>query len=145
MTDIVAFLTARYDEDERDARATMEPGETGAWAFVQARDGELKVIDGLGWTVADWLDGQPWPVGPHIARHDPARVLRKVAAERAILAAHDTVEVPNIEDTGRINACTTCGETQDHWYATPWPCDTLKHLAAVYADHPDYDPAWAVA
>jgi len=25
-----------------------------------------------------------------------------------------------------------------------WPCDTLRYLASVYSDHPDYNPEWAV-
>lgn len=26
----------------------------------------------------------------------------------------------------------------------PWRTATLRHLAAVYADHPDYDKSWAL-
>ena len=46
-------------------------------------------------------------------------------------------------------ACARC-VSPDDWnvIALPdeerFPCATLRHLAAVYADHPDFDPAWRV-
>ena len=66
--DLVAFLTARLDEDEATAKAAA----------------------------ADWLDEEfpfEWDDLPddaftHIMRHDPARVLREVKAGRAILAMY---------------------------------------------------------
>ena len=57
---MVAFLLARLDEDERVARA----------AATVDGDVELHV---------------PPAAGEHVARHDPARVLRGVAALRAIV------------------------------------------------------------
>ena len=70
------------------------------------------------------------PVGAeweHVARHgDPARVLREVEAKRRIIQEHvDQVEMDD--------PCVpiVAGER------------LLRHLGAVYADHPDYDPEWA--
>lgn len=62
----------------------------------------------------------------HSARHNPARVLREVEAKRAILARH-TKEVWD-------GSCFDCAE--------PYPCPTVRAIAAVYADHADYDEAW---
>ncbi len=55
----------------------------------------------------------------HAARHDPTRVLAECAAKRAI------IEQAERSDSG--------------W----WESIYVAILAAVYADHPDYDPSWA--
>jgi hypothetical protein len=60
----------------------------------------------------------------HIARHDPARVLRQCTAVRAVIA-----ELLRREATGDD--------------ADPSVRDLARELAAVYADHPDYDASWA--
>ena len=73
---------------------------------------------------ANWKFGlvsAPKEVAPHIARHDPARVLREVEAKRKIV---------------RDVACGFYDSDYD---------EAVEHLAAVYSDHPDYDPDWAVA
>lgn len=59
-----------------------------------------------------------------------ARVLRECVAKRAILAMHP-------EETGYRGQpqCAQC-EGDD------WPCMTPRILAAIYADHPDYNQTW---
>lgn len=52
----------------------------------------------------------------HVARHDPARTLREVEAGRKFLAWH-------AGDRAYLNV--------------------ILAKAAVYRDHPDYDPLWA--
>lgn len=37
-----------------------------------------------------------------------------------------------------FGCCSTCGDVPQ----VEFPCDTIEALAAVYADHPDYDEAW---
>jgi hypothetical protein len=64
------------------------------------------------------------PNAAHIARHDPARVLREVAAGRATLGSlqeHD-------ECLGRGCRLAFLAE--------------VRRRAMVYGDHPDYDEAW---
>lgn len=73
----------------------------------------------------------------HIARHDPARVLAECAAKRAIVAAHPSVS----------GACETCVDKMSHPRPSEWepvrhPCPTLRTIANVYADHPDFDETW---
>lgn len=74
----------------------------------------------------------------HIVRHDPARVLRDVEAQRALLELHhaELIEVVNADHEERSGDwCAECdGET--------FPCRTLRLLASAYADHPDYNEAW---
>ncbi|MFC9555561.1 DUF6221 family protein [Rhodococcus sp. NPDC056960] len=60
----------------------------------------------------------------HIARHNPARVRQDVNAKRTVL------------------------NVLEHWPSWTGPDGdlpariALRHMAAVYADHPDYDPTW---
>lgn len=77
----------------------------------------------------------------HTARHDPARVLREVAAKRAIL--EHLLQWPhhvNYEDADWGNSCAKIVDP-----ASRCDCDVeelvntgIRHLAAVYSDHPEY-------
>jgi Family of unknown function (DUF6221) len=132
--DITAFLGARLDEDERAAKAACLQRRSLAWsvdpeewaAGVGVKDGEGKSVAVAHGTYR----------AEHIARHDPARVLADVAAKRAIVALHD--------DEGGAHECV--GHDSAWGTVTDYErdCRTLRLLAAPYADHPDFDPAWAV-
>lgn len=76
--------------------------------------------------------------------HD--RMLAECAAKRAIVALHGPVEDRNWAAIGGPNNylwCDSCGSIDDS--PEPYPCPTLKALAAVYASHPDYRQEWSVA
>lgn len=98
---IVDFLRARLDEDER--------------AAVAARDS-------VPWTVK----GKDTPVGEHLGRHLPDRVLREVAAKRAILDQYQ--EVMADQFPGRDRGAMV---------------RVVDQMLSVYSDHEDYDPGWA--
>jgi hypothetical protein len=120
MVDLVQWLTAQLDEDERIARA----------------------CSGMEW----WEHPKNWVSAPplnriavvvhdgdrgHIVRHDPARVLREIDAKRRIIAEHAL--------NGWV--CSTCDDG-----AVPpqaFPCPTLRLLALPYADRSDYREEWA--
>jgi hypothetical protein len=85
---------------------------------------------------ADGLAEQYAAMGSHIEgadrirlhallHHTAMRMLREVEAGRKILALHTLA--------GRYWC--SCDE--------PQPCTTVRQLAAIWSDHPDYDPAWA--
>lgn len=116
MIDIVAFITARLDEDELAALAAPGPQWDGG-------DGYLGVVDGqdLVWGnhTEGYIDAE---ASTHIARHDPARVLRDVEAKRSML--------------GHLEAEVADDETD---VAARW---LLGHLAAPYSDHPDFREEW---
>lgn len=131
MDDLIAFLRARLDEDEQWASTASEYASEH-WR-VDDDEETLLLYDpmpeepGMGKT----LGGR---VVAHIARHDPARVLREVQAKRAVIAEcawwHD-----------RVNA------REKH----PMPCladrfevamSVLRALATAYNDHPDYRENW---
>ena len=114
---LAAFLLERIAEDEEGARLelAMEPGRT----FL----------------------AQQW--------HDiMRRVLAECEAKRRIVEIH-VVGDPD-EWAPEQWACRLCqwdedcdSPKQDHQYgAGRFPCATLRTLAAIYADHPDYDESW---
>lgn len=149
MTDIAAFLTARLDEDQAvaEAAAAIDPGPWTADAsdkgFPNGRSGAGSGIVYAADDIGLWdCEGSNTlcmtaPSAEHVARHDPDRVLREVAAKRAIIAIHAPKDVDAADDTGDRLA-TVCGNCDYE----AWPCQTMFFLAAVYADHPDFDESW---
>ena len=165
--DLVAFVRRMLDDDEQKARRACEyaspewhlddeHGETVLWWPPEPRVAEMERRKGLP-VVSDRWRGQTVGSGggriaPHIARHDPARVLREVAAKRALLddllaSRHDVVE-----DCWYTCAAATeehdGGETCDA-SRRGGPCDCgrdariqryARLLAAPYREHPDYPP-----
>lgn len=119
---LTEFLLARVAEDEADARLAVrchEPGEPWGWDTVPG--------DGL-----------------HIARWDPARVLAECEAKRRIVELHTVDGTVRLRSTDeKVYVCRTCSlEDEPPSGPMEWPCDTLRALAAVYADHPDYRDEW---
>jgi hypothetical protein len=152
--DLVAFLRQRLQDDEDAARGAADSAGTN-WIGTMESGNPWRYSDGQGvytWSEEGVESDRPqvaavqWePVQDHIARHDPARVLADVQAKRAILKEHPS-EGPIDEhwSWSRLYPwCTTCSDADDG--PTYWPCRTVLLLASVYADHPDFDPAWAVS
>jgi hypothetical protein len=121
---LAEFLAARLDEDEAAAKAWLPFGNPDA----TNRE--------------------------HAARHDPARVLREVEAKRQILALHHPSPGLRHPVTDyHVDICAACDvpelpqaewEHIDGFDGSIYPCDTVRALAAVWSDHPDFDPAWSL-
>lgn len=111
MDDLVAFYRARLDEDEQAAQ------EAGGRAASWRANGTWH-LEGVEHSVVG--DGEafchPHNV-THIARHDPARVLRKVEAGRKLIRLCEE----RWSDIG-----------VGHWEA-------LELAVCEWADHPDYE------
>ena len=111
MSDLVAFLRARLEEDR---------------AYADALAGEYAkmgpVIEGV-------TENKLHALIYHTAR----RTLREAGAKRAILNAYDA----NNSDA----ALHLDGPTRKHgeWDGLRF---AVRQLAAVYSDHPDYQPEW---
>lgn len=166
---IVEFLEARFAEDE--AVALKAGGAEAEWLYRAEYDNETG--NEAVWAnsrTEEWMgpaQKQPYvsygrnvtmdhegclPAvdeddGPHIARHDPARILREVAAKRAIIAPHRFVSwlVPDDEDAN--GACVQCSKVwneENHLAIVGWPCEPLRALAVVHSSHPDYQKEWAL-
>lgn len=148
MTSIVEFLRARLDEDEAVARGAIVPAHVGykphpelsEWVYQGDEVEYAQTPEMLGHKYPEnyyvTMDSEGLTpavgdeVGPHIARHDPARVLREVEAKRALLdECVDVINLPGgweYDDTPNLA-----------WFA-------LRGLAAAYSDHPDYREEWAL-
>lgn len=130
--DLIDFLRARLADDERTAQAAA--GRSMEWRSAEDRGsvsgGPFAPCDCEEWELPCTLsahathtivydEGYPHEdEAEHIARHDPARVLREVAAKRAIIEL-----APYADDL------------EDRYLLT---------LAAVYADHLEYRAEWRV-
>lgn len=142
MDDLVAFVRARLDEDEAVARAAT-PGlwVAGTSSGLLVDNGVYGQGDGGVEFACDTREAVAYSTANvvHIARHDPARALREVEAKREIVDEHG-----NVND-GSCGTCVTAAwGYPTHGGSAPqkWPCHTLRLLAAVYADHPDYREEW---
>ncbi|WP_017602307.1 DUF6221 family protein [Nocardiopsis lucentensis] len=125
---IAEFLTARLDEEQRIAQEATEYTD-----LVYGDEGPMKTLD----PGAFGMQYNPDIPGLIV---DGRRVLREVKAKRAILAEHSE------EGRGDHRGCNGCGwcpgdEVRRNDIDE---CPTLRALASVYADHPDYDQTWAL-
>ena len=120
MSRLVEFLLARIAEDEDAARragAVIPPGD--GWYRVP----QLAIADP---EFAEWF-GRAYL---HIAGQNPARVLAECEAKRRIISLHRQYEWPS------------CDGGDAHG---PENCETLRILASVYADHPDFRAEWGTS
>lgn len=136
MSEIVEFLKARLDEDEQIARTSIgSHPELAEWSYEPWSPG----VKGSGEVIApNDRDSSGYPeyitcdregvihaveehVGPHIARHDPARVLREVKAKRRVIDQIDKLD----------------GWTDNYQFHLEYT-SVIGHLASAYSDHPDY-------
>jgi hypothetical protein len=159
MDDLTAFISARLDEDEAIAKAWQSPPwreDATHWKPVGQREPRydngrsetLSVIDVSGRDL-DWSEAIQvrWDSNGervrHISRHDPARVLREVAAKRAIVAAYEEAA----EHPYDLPAGVHDGRDQDEQMRDEAVLgameDVARHLAAVWSDHPDYRAEWS--
>jgi len=152
--DLVAFLTARLDEDEQIARNAGAPptvdGDRETWTYD--RQGfAVRATHGR-WNVAtrrdDLADSREIHMtdsyGEHIARHEPARVLREVAAKRAILEDHRIKPATWREvDDEYPFGCERCHFDRDEGVYGFGYCPTLKAMASIWSDHSDYNQEWS--
>jgi hypothetical protein len=151
--DLVTFYRARLDHREAVARKAASGcgchPPTPAWAFDdEATDGRIVIVDDPHPDIAKKLTRR-WNRSydglfhaAHIALNDPQFVLADVAAKRRIVEAH--------ADPKHYCAPGPIDRDGYSWYEAGekrWadiPCLHLRLLAAPFAQHPDYDPAWAV-
>lgn len=144
---LVEFLRARLDEDERIARAVRVPHD---WHQGPGDDDPEWVGDEM---VLMWppefhtpyeqdkhwrgLTVEGSELAAHIAAHDPARVLREVEAKRKLVAAFDSAVVAyGAAEQGTAVSERMGGSVNSLRYA-------LQLVALAYADHPGYKEEWS--
>ncbi|MEU4256293.1 DUF6221 family protein [Streptomyces fradiae] len=126
MSDLIEFLRARYDEDERVARHAVD----GPWE--DPLGGPIRGGYEMRFVIAQQV--QRWN-STHIVRHDPQRVLAEVDAKRRILDEFVTSLTGKDKEFDE-----TFGLTDWEFESTADPL--LRLLALPYADHPDYRDDW---
>lgn len=118
------FVLARIADDEAAAHACAEAypppwdvTDRGHSALVRADEPNFRAVAEL--QQSDCLDRWPGEYLEHIARHDPARVLRECTAMRAIVTSAISYDCEPAEQA-------------------------VAHLASIWADHPDYREEWPI-
>ena len=151
MDELARWLGQQLDEDERIAQATAwcwSAQIDNSWTARPPRDEEE------GWTV--WSKGSALMASgleeadaQHIAAHDPARVLREIDADRALVAAYEQAcrKRTEIADEHWGAAGPSGGlSAVERWKEHDAVAEALKpHVlrrAAVYADRPGYRDDW---
>ncbi|WP_277345176.1 DUF6221 family protein [Rhodococcoides fascians] len=138
------FLKARLDEDEQVAMtaANGKPENYGRWDYgggdyhAPGR-GEVYAPDASGPDSTGFMDyhyvtcdsegllpAVETEQATHIVRHDPARVLREVAAKRRLIA--------DFAD----QSCLMCSSMSGGDVLSD---NVLRTLASAYRDHPEYE------
>lgn len=131
---VMAFIEARLNEWEGGALQAIAEAPA-PWVSIDygslAPERYAIVRDAEGSEISCSLDDYPGPidtrgtfapsVAAHVADHDPGRVLAQVAALRAVLGEHQDCSIVGVVLV---------------------PCPTVRHLAAIWADHPDYRQEW---
>jgi len=129
--ELAVFVAARLAEDE----AVAKDAAPSPWRWVDP-GGRYRsaMVSGSwyaqhGWHIVAAVGGSGPDAGDaaHIARHDPARVLREVAATRAVLAAYEA----SVRSLGP-------GLSVSLWRL-------VQAAAEVWSDHPDYRQEWKSA
>jgi Family of unknown function (DUF6221) len=140
--DLVEWIRAQLEDDQRFAQR-LQDHRPGPWTIDADYGGEpaggTAVMDSAGELVAVARGGY---VGDYIADHDPARVLRDVAAHRKIIDVHD----PARHEYPELRQCPVCISDQtgypELWNPDQAPCSTLRLLAAIFDDRPGYQEEW---
>lgn len=139
MDDLIAFLTARLDEDEQAARRVLRYARESydrhaPERWVATRTGPeksiLRVRTDRGYHLRSYtvVDLDPFTgklLADYLCRNDPATVLQDIAAKRRIIAeCKPSRGVPSLADADALGAT------------------VLVFLALRYAYHPDYQEQW---
>lgn len=165
---IVEFIEARLAEAEAGARAVIDADYSeGRWSWREGtgswREGtgkDVTLVNERGWPLLT-IDGErvTYMITEHIAAHDPHTVLAEVAFKREILEQHRSwpvlaSEPPSLEPmqsndpsefryqmTQRMRWLTTADYVK-HFGTEPPVAPMIRKMAAIWADHPDYDQEW---
>jgi hypothetical protein len=124
--DLAAWLTGIWDEEERLAKKAG--GDR--WILDGGIHRESHPMD----EVVDWVYDE---ADEHIAYHDPASVLARIAADRKILALH----VYTVDGNGWVD-CTNCGEV-GHETEGITECLHRRLLASPYKGREGWQEEWA--
>ncbi|SMF86924.1 DUF6221 family protein [Streptomyces sp. Amel2xC10] len=147
--DLVDFMSAQLEEDERIARAAP-PGpwigtdaeDIGAWSVY---DQEWLIASATVYTHDERMGGKRGPgyidasaTTAHIARHDPSRAARELAAKRQNLAELAAAEV-KMDQAARDRDTARYNTVRAEWTVLR---RVVRRDAFAYADRPGYREEW---
>ncbi|MBV6697468.1 hypothetical protein KV557_10060 [Kitasatospora aureofaciens] len=120
-SDVASWLQSELDRVEQIAQAAAV-ADGPVWTY---NPGDYWIISGSGGGPLVYDEGTPTgPQARHISLWDPQSVLRRVAADRRILAEHKIVRVLGWAADWQ-DSCAICGSFQV-------PCRTVRLLAEGY-------------
>jgi Family of unknown function (DUF6221) len=133
--ELIAFLHACLDDDERVAREVSDRAPYDEWDATTAQgddDAARSHAEVVG-IARPHATSAARSIAEHIARWDPARVLAELKADRRILDLHRPVRA---DDVPGLVQCSRCG-------GEVMPCEHIRLLAQPYAGQPGWREEWA--
>lgn len=139
MDNLRAFIEARLADDEAIAQAITgkEWHEGSAWLTDMIHPLQSQLIDRPHFVPMITEEDIR-----HIARHDPARVLREVAAKREVMAWIFHYEAKIDGEWGDCHSAEDIAAGRCP-YTSVDGIEALRVLASVWSDHPDYLTEWS--
>lgn len=129
MEALLSFLRARTDEGWRGALAAGASSAERTWS---ARPDGVESVDGAAVASTPGEDARVDRArSEHIARYDPAHVLKALESIRRVIEQYELVEAELVEHPERESVLR---EYQDL---------VLPLLALPFSDHPDYRKEWS--
>jgi uncharacterized protein DUF6221 len=119
--DLLQWLRAQLDEDERIARGA-DPGPWGSSSL--GRHDQAAIRTGAPTSLIQFDGSRAAANGLHVARHDPARVLREIDAKRRML--DECERAVDYDSRGMLSMAE----------------DFLRLLAIPFADRPGFREEW---
>lgn len=132
--DLVAWLTAVWDEEERLATAAAKQYTGARWLLSD----DVVGADRGGYVACGAYSGDIGEeIGNHIVAHDPASVLARIAADRKILALADEASALDAQVDGEFRV------GPRNLKEEPYVGDLiLRHLASPYKGREGWQEEW---
>jgi hypothetical protein len=135
--DWVVFVRSDYepldmpDPFSKEANGMLTETGTLAWLSTVEKYHLVEGDDPAPGIYSDGIHNMEGPAAAHIVRHDPARVLREVAAKRHIMERHCASTPPYVQ------YCQGCSEE-----SLLEDCPELQDMAFVWNEHEDWNQEW---
>ena len=134
MSEIAEFLKARLAEDEATAREAASDDQA-QWVATDLEPAVYVADSNMPVAVGPWGGPMDQADVEHIVRHDPARGLREAEAGRQLLAS--------LKGAQEAFDNTLPGDYHRHAAVLAAWTQAARQRAAIWSDHPDYDPSWS--
>jgi hypothetical protein len=128
------------------AKRNAQPSSTSRGYDAEYERNRPAVVARASGTPSKWVDApgvgiivetRHFEDAVHIARHDPARVLREVTAKRAVLAWYEDSLDASATFKEKLGTGTHMATAAESYL------NVIRGHAAAWSDHPDYQREWA--